>query len=119
MRPFLCARGCSTRDSPCLVQLFCCRLPLLSLDERDVRDGMTVLDLREHAHREEALVFCDRPAQDLPQRELRLGHCLALTLRGCEVLTLADRLRLRNLTGLMIDRHFVELVALHRVHGEL
>src|SRR5713226_3958672 len=111
MRPFRLARGCSTGDSACLVQLFCYRLPLLSLDEREIRDRMTVLDLREDAHREEALVFREGLAHGLPEREPRLGHRLALTLRGRQVLTLGDRLRLRNLAGLMVDHHLVELVA--------
>src|SRR5262249_3647727 len=52
-------------------------------------------------------------------RPLRLGHRLALGLRGRVVLARGDWLCFGDLPRLVIDDDLGELVALHRVYGEL
>src|SRR2546425_8159508 len=94
-------------------------LPLGALHQRDVGHGMTVLQCRHDAYDAVPHVLLHGLGCSGIEGPLRFGHRLALSLRRREVVAAGDRLRLRDLPGLVIDDHFGELVTFHRVDREL
>src|SRR5439155_10698571 len=106
----------------CIAPLLQClghRLPFLALDERDVRDGVAVLECRHDADHAESLVLLGRGGGGGIQRPLGFRHRFALCLVGRQVVPAGDRLGLRDLARLVVNDDLGELVALHRVHRQL
>src|SRR5438445_868330 len=80
---------------------------------------MTVLQCGHDADDAVPLVLLHGLGRGCIEGPLRFSHGLALSLRRREVVAAGDRLRLRDLPGLVIDDHLRERVTLHRVDREL
>ena len=80
---------------------------------------MAILQRRHDADGAVPFVLLHRLGGRGVERALGFGHCFTLSLGVCEIVALSDRLRLRNLPGLVVHDHLGELVALHGVDGEL
>src|SRR5438477_10378565 len=102
-----------------LIELLGHRLPLCAFHECHVGDGVPLLHGRHDADNAVSFVFLDRLGGGRPQRPLGLGHGFALLLGVREIVSLGDRLRFGDLAGLVVDDHFGEVGALHRVDRQL
>src|SRR5256712_3576276 len=101
------------------IELLGHRFPLRALHQRDVGHGMTVLQYRHDADDAVPLVLLHGLGRSRIEGPLCVGHRLALRRRRRQVVAADDRLRLRDLPGLVIDNHLGERVTLHRVDREL
>src|SRR5712692_6687690 len=102
-----------------LVQLLRHGFPLGTLHQRDVGHGMAVLQGGHDTDDAVPLVLLHGLGRRRIEGALRLGHRLALSLRRREIVAAGDRLGLRHLARLVVHDDLGELVALHRVDGQL
>src|SRR5262245_25331116 len=98
-----------------LVELLQHGLPVGTLEQHALGDGMGILHRRHDADRAVPRVGFHGVGCRGRERPLRFRHRLALFLGVLQVIPLGDGFRLRHLARLVIDDHLRELVTLHGI----
>src|SRR5437667_9645475 len=103
----------------CLIESFRGSFELVTLDEAHVRDGMTLLQSRNHADRPKPWSLLDGGIDCCLQWCLGLCHCVGLCLGRRNIFAAFDCLDLRHASALRIAKNTRDRAALLRLVGQL